>query len=93
MRAGQARRRDANESAVVDALRKVGVAVKPISDKGIADLLCYHSATGYFLLEVKSRTGTLTAAQYETRHSFPFHLARTEAEALDLFFRLSRRPQ
>lgn len=91
MRVGQRRRRDQNESVVVLTLRRIGVAVTQISAPGLADLLCHHEHTGYFMVEVKSQTGTLTDAQVTSRPLFPFHIARTEQQALDVFFHNVRR--
>lgn len=62
MRVGQARKRDANERAIVDALGRVGAAVFPISAKGAPDLLVYYRGR-FYAAEVKTRTGKTTAAQ------------------------------
>lgn len=85
VRTGQARRRDSNENAIVKALQKLGVVVKRISAEGLPDLLCYHSFTGLFLLEVKAGKGTLTEAQQRTVDEIPFRVTRSVDEAVDGF--------
>jgi Holliday junction resolvase len=81
-RVGQARRRDAIEGAVVDALRSIGVDVWRLSDPGVPDLLT-RSRGVWLPLEVKSRTGVLTPAQIRSAAGCP--IVRSVAEALALF--------
>jgi len=60
----QAAKRDGNEAEIVSALRAEGYTVFQISDDGIPDLLVSRiGRPAWLLLEVKSRTGTLTKAQ------------------------------
>lgn len=61
-RVGQARKRDANEKPIVDALRSVGALVLRVSEKGAPDLVVYFRGRTR-LLEVKSRLGRATLAQ------------------------------
>lgn len=62
MRTGQARKRDANENGIVEALEAVGAKVLRVSGKGLPDLfVCYRGK--WKALEVKSATGRLTDAQ------------------------------
>jgi hypothetical protein len=63
MRTGQARKRDANESPIVQALRRVGASVIPLSGEGAPDLLVLFRAR-IFLLEIKTARGRTTAAQF-----------------------------
>ena len=65
-RVGQARKRDANEQPIVDALTGVGAHVTKVSGKGAPDLLVRFRAALY-AFEVKSQKGTQTAAQLETQ--------------------------
>jgi Holliday junction resolvase len=76
-RVGQARRRDANEKAIRQALEAVGAHVTPISGKGAPDLLVrYKGRIAAF--EVKSAKGDRTVAQDETK----WPIVRTVDEAL-----------
>lgn len=61
-RVGQARKRDGNEKAIVDALKNVGALVIRISEKGAPDLIVLYRQR-VFLMEVKSRLGKATLAQ------------------------------
>ncbi len=82
MRVGQSRKRDKNEPEIVDALRKVGVRVQRISERGFADLICM-TKDGVVLLEVKSKRGKLTEAQVEHRaDGWPVVIVRSRDEAL-----------
>lgn len=66
MRVGQARKRDANEKAIVKALEAAGCHVTRVSGKGAPDLLVrYHGQLWGF--EVKSATGKRTGAQEHTQ--------------------------
>lgn len=68
-------RRDANERAIVDALRKVGAEVWYVSGCGLPDLLVRHRGR-YLVAEVKTATGALT----EYQGAFP--VWRTVEDAL-----------
>lgn len=85
MRVGQARRRDANEAAIIEALRDIGVTVIPLSEKGVPDLMAYSKWDGLRLIEVKMPKGTLTPAQQEMRALLPFSVARSVEQALAIY--------
>jgi Holliday junction resolvase len=85
MRTGQARKRDALEPYVVEALEEIGVAVWRISGPGVPDLLAYSRGV-WLPLEVKSgKAGTLTPAQVASQQRAPYPVVRSVAEALALF--------
>lgn len=85
-RVGQARKRDANEPAIVQALERIGVKVQRVSAPGFADLICWHPREGVRLLEVKSARGKLTPLQVEHRQDgWPVCIVRCEADALAVF--------
>jgi Holliday junction resolvase len=77
-RVGQVRRRDANEKAIVDALRAVGAHVTRISGDGAPDILVRHAGGRLWAFEVKSAKGKQTEAQQET----DWPILRTVDEAL-----------
>jgi Holliday junction resolvase len=86
VRVGQARKRDANEPAIVDALEQIGVTVHRLSAPGLPDLLAHHWREGLVLLEVKAEAGKLTPLQLKTKcASLPFCVVRSVAEALAIF--------
>jgi len=58
----RAAKRDSNEAHLIEAARAVGATVKQLDDPGVADLLIGFDGKNY-LVEVKSESGTLTAAQ------------------------------
>lgn len=66
MRVGQTRRRDANEKAIVQALRAYGCDVIPVSGEGAPDLLIRRLGH-LWAVEVKSVKGTRTKAQQESQ--------------------------
>lgn len=77
-RVGQARKRDANEKPIVDALRAIGAHVTRISGEGAPDLLVrFQGRLSAF--EVKSRKGTRTDAQEDSN----WPIVRTVGEALE----------
>lgn len=83
MRVGQARKRDQTEAPIVDALRRVGVRVYPISAKGFADLVCFTPRVGLILLEVKAPRGKVTSAQNLFHEAgWPVQIVRSVPEAL-----------
>lgn len=83
---GQARKRDANEAPIVQALEAIGVKVKRISEKGFADLVCWHPRCGVRLLEVKGPKGRATTAQYVAlAEGWPVITVRSIDDALRLF--------
>ena len=84
MRVGQTRRRDANEAAIVAALRKIGVQVWRISAPGLPDLITHHRWT-WRPLEIKRPGGSLTPAQRETFRTAPFAVVSSVIEAVRLF--------
>lgn len=59
-----AAKRDANEAAIIAALRDCGAAVIQLSDKGLPDLLV-GVAGRTILAETKQRRGKLTPAQQD----------------------------
>jgi ribosomal protein L16/L10AE len=77
-------RRDANEPAIVQALEAVGAEVWRLSGTGIPDLLVWHVRCGVLLMEVKTKSGTLTDAQVQANRRLPVHVVRTVDEALAL---------
>lgn len=79
-RVGQSRRRDANERAIVDALRAVGAHVTPISGKGAPDLLIRFRGK-LAAVEVKTEKGKRTQAQEQSE----WPIVRDVDEALLLF--------
>lgn len=86
MRVGQSRRRDANERAIVRALRQIGVTIIWLSAPGVPDLLAWTAREGYRLIEVKRPKGKLTTAQQQTRAlGVPFCVVTSVAEALALY--------
>lgn len=85
-RVGQTRRRDANEAAIVEALRAHGIEVWRISSPGFADLVTFQPRVGRWMpLEVKRPNGTLTPRQRATRIRAPYPVVETVAEALAVF--------
>ena len=85
-RVGQARKRDANEPAIVQALQRIGARVQRVSEKGFCDLVVFHPTQGIVLVEVKTAKGKLTDAQVEHRRDgWPVCIVRNTAEALALF--------
>lgn len=78
-------KRDGTERRIIQALRKVGVQVFPISGRGLPDLLLFHRGR-WSVLEVKaSKKSRLTDAQLNTRVTAPFPVVCTVEEALALF--------
>ena len=79
---------DANQAAIVDALRAEGASVVHISHKGVPDLLVGHEGVTY-LLEVKNADGRnrLTADQIEfhkTWRGAGIWIVHTPEQALDI---------
>ncbi len=83
MRVGQARKRDANEKAIVDALRAFGATIFRLSGEGVPDLLVGYRGT-WMPLEVKSEKGVFTQLQREamTNGSMAALVVRSVDEAL-----------
>jgi hypothetical protein len=77
---GRAARRDKTETAIIAALRKIGVRVFLISGRGLPDLLCFYRGR-WSVLEVKSKGGRLTDAQKNTRVLAPFPVVETVDQA------------
>ena len=84
MRVGQARKRDANENVIVEALEHIGIVVMKISGEGCPDLLCY-SRGSWLAVEVKMPGGSLTTAQIAARSLAPYPVVESVADALSLF--------
>ena len=92
----RAARRDENEAAIVEALRKVGAFVGRINEAGLPDLLVGHCGKTY-LIEVKSPLGPqggaskngqklkpLQVAFHAGWRGEPVHVVRSVADALGL---------
>lgn len=78
----RAERRDDNEPAVVDALRKAGALVERLSGPGLPDLLVLYRGQ-LFLIDVKSRRGQATMAQKRLlAQGWPIWFVRTPDAAL-----------
>jgi Holliday junction resolvase len=73
---GRAAKRDAAEKPIVDALRRCGARVWPLSGPGLPDLLVLWQGT-YTALEVKTGTGRRTKLQRRV----PWPIVRTVDEA------------
>lgn len=89
-RVGQARKRDQNEAAIVEALEAIGVLVQRVSVPGFCDLVAQTSRRlpiqdTTMLLEVKSPRGKATAAQTKTNASWRVLTVHSVAEALAIF--------
>ena len=80
-------KRDANERAIVEALRAAGYAVQTMEQgKGCPDLLVCDPETNWLtLLEVKEPGGNLTPAQVKWHAAWPgkVYVVHTPEEALD----------
>lgn len=80
-----AHRVDANQSEIIDALRRCGVTVVDLSavGHGVPDLLAADIA-GTFLVEVKTATGRLRDAQRRFADSWPgdLYVVRDVGEAI-----------
>lgn len=69
-RVGQARKRDANEPAIVKALEAVGAHVTRLSGVGAPDVLVRFPAASWgnlYAFEIKTAKGKQTEAQIETQ--------------------------
>ena len=83
-RVGQARRRDANEKAIVEALERVGAVVFKLSGPGVPDILVGHHGK-WLPMELKSATGKLTPLQsWGSYGENAYPIVRSVAEALAL---------
>lgn len=81
-RVGQARKRDANEKAIVEALEAYGAVVFRISGVGCPDLLTLYRGQ-WLPLEVKAAKGQLTEAQVSARTTAPYPIVRSVDQALE----------
>lgn len=89
----RAAKRDNTEPEIIDALTHAGYSVAQLSGKGIPDLIvgCPKTRRTH-LLEVKSKGGTLTAAQRDFIRSWrgsPVWVVQSGDEALDVVARLA----
>ena len=82
MRVGQARRRDANEQEIVDALMQVGAVVFRLSAPGCPDLLVGWQGR-WLPMEVKSATGTLTPLQWGSWGANAYPIVTSIQDALE----------
>jgi len=81
-RVGQARRRDANERSIVDALRRCGASVIRLSEPGVPDLLVLFQRR-VVLMEIKTARGRATSAQEaRSREGWPSVTCRSIDDAL-----------
>lgn len=91
-----ARKVDANQKGIVDALRAVGVSVLDLSrcGHGTPDLLCAKGQRAW-LIECKGPKGTLTEDQAKFIEGWrgDVHIIRTVGEALALVGVLDRGPR
>ncbi len=75
-------KRDANEAAIVKALKQVGASVARISEPGMPDLIVWYRGR-ITLLEIKTRLGRATFAQgTRSEEGWPVVTVRTEDAAL-----------
>lgn len=83
-----AAKRDSNEAEIVAVLKAAGASVVQLSQEGVTDLLVGFNETN-FLLEVKTGTGKLTAAQIDFFETWNGQKAivRTPDEALRIIGR------
>jgi hypothetical protein len=83
MRVGQSRKRDANEQAIVEALRAVGATIVRISERNAPDLLVGFRGANV-LLEIKAEKGLVRANQAAWRSCWQGQVAivRSAEEAL-----------
>ena len=75
---------DATQSAIVSALRKAGCQVESLAavGRGVPDLLVRGGGRGLYLLECKSKGGSLTPAQRKWHALFPVHVVMDAEAAL-----------
>jgi hypothetical protein len=85
VRVGQARKRDANEAHIREALHAIGVLTFQHSAKGEPDLITWSRREGWGVLEVKMPGAKLTPEQQKTYALAPFPIAESVADALALF--------
>ena len=76
-----AKKRDANERAIIAALEARGCDVEPLGDAPF-DLLVTRDREALWLLEVKTKAGRLTPRQEAFRERFPVCVVRNVVEAL-----------
>jgi hypothetical protein len=78
------KRRDANESAVIDALRAAGATVEQLSAPDLPDLLVGFAGINY-VLEVKGDKGVLSEGQWAwiTEWRGRARVVRTPEQALE----------
>lgn len=80
----RASRKDANQAAIVEALRAVGVVVRVVNQEGLPDLLTYWHGV-WLPIEVKQPGERLTPAQEQFRTEALFPVVETVDDALRLF--------
>ncbi len=86
-RLAYAKKRDANEPEIVDALQKAGCYVHRLDDP--VDLLVSKPGGKVFQIEVKTPKGKLTPAQvdYIADSHAPVHVVTSPEEALEVVSR------
>ena len=89
-RVGQARKRDANEAQIVQALRQCGASVIRLSEPGVPDLLVLFQRR-LLLMEIKTARGRATSAQdAKAREGWPSVTCRSISDALGALEQVSR---
>lgn len=76
-------KRDANEGIIIAALEASGCLVQRL-DTPCDLLVLLPAGRGIIVVEVKTKTGTLTKDQAEFARYWPLHVIRTVEEALAL---------
>ena len=87
MRVGQARKRDANEAEIVEALRRCGCFVIGLSGHDAPDLLVRWGDALWIPMEVKSKAGKVRPGQADAKYP----IVRSVDEALALIFQWTNR--
>ena len=76
-------RRDENERAIIAALEAMGCLVTRL-DKPVDLLVLLPAGRGIVLVEVKTKRGTLTRDQRDFAEYWPFHVLRSQDDAIAL---------
>lgn len=78
-RGGAGKRRDANESAIIEVLKVLGCQVWQISGREVPDLLVYREGR-YYPIEVKGANGKRT----ESQRDVPWPIVRSVDDAINV---------
>lgn len=88
-RGAQGKKRDGNESQIIEALCDIGLIPFQLSGAGMPDLLVYdpwaNRNSAWQPIEVKNGNGKLTPEQEETSRRAKFPIVRSVEEALALY--------